>query len=125
MRYLCLPLVALLVTANPVMAAESFQATMRNGILVDPNGRAVYTFGKDSINKSTCYKQCAALWPPVYADADAKAGGTYSLTTRSDGKKQWALQGKPLYYWAADVKPGQATGESVTDWHLIRELPHP
>lgn len=107
------------------VAADSFEAKMLNGILVDPGGRALYTFAKDSANKSSCYKQCAALWPPVYAAADAAAGGRYSLTTRSDGKKQWALQGKPLYYWAADTKPGQASGEAVADWHLIRELPHP
>lgn len=118
-------LIPMLILATAAVAAEPFEPKMLNGILVDPGGRALYTFGKDSAGKSTCYKQCAALWPPAYANADARPGGGYSLSTRNDGTKQWALQGKPLYYWAADIKPGQASGESVADWHLIRELPHP
>jgi predicted lipoprotein with Yx(FWY)xxD motif len=37
-----------------------------------------------------------------------KASGDYSVITRDDGKKQWALKGKPLYFWAKDM-PSRAT----------------
>ena len=54
------------------------------------------------------------------ADADA-ASGDYTLVTRDDGKKQWALKGKPLYYWVKDTKPGEMTGEGVMGaWHVVK-----
>jgi predicted lipoprotein with Yx(FWY)xxD motif len=40
--------------------------------------------------------------------ADASALGT---TTRSDGTKQVTYKGHPLYYFIADKRPGQITGQ--------------
>jgi predicted lipoprotein with Yx(FWY)xxD motif len=83
----------------------------------------LYTFDKDSAGsgKSVCNGQCATNWPPLMAaDADA-ASGDYSVVTRDDGKKQWALKGKPLYYWVKDTKPGDTTGEGVMGaWHVAK-----
>jgi len=93
------------------------------GVLVGPNGMTLYTFDKDSAGsgKSVCNGQCATNWPPLMAaDADA-ASGDYTLVTRDDGKKQWALKGKPLYYWIKDTKPGDTTGEGVMGaWHVAK-----
>jgi predicted lipoprotein with Yx(FWY)xxD motif len=33
--------------------------------------------------------------------------------TRKDGKMQWAKDGMPLYYWAKDMKKGDATGDGM------------
>lgn len=92
-----------------------------DGTLVDAKGMTLYTFDKDSGGKSTCNGPCATNWPPLMAaDAD-KASGDYSIVTRDDGKKQWALKGKPLYYWVKDAKPGDKTGDGVlTVWHTAK-----
>ena len=40
---------------------------------------------------------------------------------RDDGKKQWALKGKPLYYWAKDQKPGDKTGDGFNNvWRVAK-----
>ena len=86
-----------------------------DGVLTGPNGMTLYTFDKDATDsgKSVCNGQCAINWPPLYADDNSRASGNYSVVTRDDGKKQWALKGKPLYYWVKDSKPGDKTGEGV------------
>jgi predicted lipoprotein with Yx(FWY)xxD motif len=50
-----------------------------------------------------------------------KASGDYTVLTRDDGKKQWAVKGKPLYYWAKDIKPGDKSGDGVLGkWHSAK-----
>ena len=35
---------------------------------------------------------------------------------------QWAYDGKPLYLWIKDTKPGDMTGDGVNDvWHTAIE----
>ena len=82
-------------------------------------GMTLYTFDKDAGGRSVCNGQCATNWPPLMAAADAKASGDYSIITRDDGAKQWALKGKPLYAWVKDQKPGDKTGDGVNSvWHV-------
>jgi predicted lipoprotein with Yx(FWY)xxD motif len=43
------------------------------------------------------------------------------LTTveRKDGAKQWAKDGKPLYFWMGDTEPGETNGDGVGGvWHV-------
>ena len=49
-------------------------------------------------------------------------GMTLYTFDRDDGKKQWAMKGKPLYYWAKDTKAGDMTGDGVANnsWHVIK-----
>jgi predicted lipoprotein with Yx(FWY)xxD motif len=54
-------------------------------------------------------------------DGDTPSGD-YSIVTRDDGKKQWALKGKPLYFWIKDQKPGDKTGDGVNNaWRTAKE----
>lgn len=96
-----------------------------DGVLADRAGRTVYTYDRDTkAGGSTCNDQCAVLWPPVHADADASAQGRYTLVVRDDGRRQWAWNDKPLYYWLADRKPGDRTGDGVDGvWHLVHREP--
>ncbi len=94
-----------------------------DGVVTGPNGMTLYTFDKDvaGSGKSVCNGPCATNWPPLMAASGATAGGDYSVITRDDGKAQWALKGKPLYYWIKDQKPGDKTGEGVNGiWHVAR-----
>ncbi|WP_374726514.1 COG4315 family predicted lipoprotein [Hydrogenophaga laconesensis] len=100
---------------TPAMASE--------GVLVGPNRMTLYTFDRDvaGSGKSVCNGPCATNWPPLMASGGDKDGGDYTVITRDDGQKQWALRGKPLYYWAKDTKPGDKTGDGFNNvWRVAR-----
>lgn len=94
-----------------------------DGILTNGAGMTLYTFDKDAAGsgKSECNGACAANWPPLAAANDAKATGDYSIITRSDGARQWAYKGKPLYLWVKDAKPGDRSGDGFNNaWRVVR-----
>ncbi len=102
---------------------SSAPAKVADGVLTGPNGMTLYTFDKDMAGsgKSVCNGPCATNWPPLMAADMDKASGDYSVVTRDDGKKQWALKGKPLYYWAKDAKPGDKTGDGFNKvWQVAK-----
>ncbi|AWL03947.1 hypothetical protein ACFOHT_08190 [Massilia oculi] len=106
----------------PLAHAEP-AARMVDGKLVDTSGMTLYTFDMDVAGAGTskCNGPCAALWPPALAAADAKPEGDLSVVTRDDGNKQWAYKGKPVYTYASDKKPGDATGDNVKGvWHVVK-----
>ena len=50
------------------------------------------------------------------------AGTELLLVDRSDGTKQWAYDGKPLYFFVKDTKPGEAMGDGMKGvWHTVKE----
>ena len=98
-------------------------ATVANGAYVGPSGMTLYVFDKDTAGsgKSVCNAMCATNWPPLMAADGAAATGDYSVITRDDGKKQWAMKGKPLYYWSKDAKAGDMTGDGLMGfWHTAK-----
>lgn len=116
-----LGLAAALSVSLSAFAAPPVQA--KGGVLTGANGHTLYTFDKDQAGsgKSACNGPCAANWPPLMADSAAMAEGDYSVITRDDGAKQWAHKGKPLYFWAKDAKPGDATGDGFNGvWKAAR-----
>lgn len=94
-------------------------------ILVDGAGRTLYGFTADVDGVSTCYDQCAVKWPPLLSDGAPTVGeglDASMLTTveRSDGSAQLKYGDWPLYHWAADTAPGDATGQGVGGvWFVI------
>ena len=87
-------------------------------VLTDANGMTLYTYDKDTAGVTNCYDKCAQNWPPLIADASAKAEGDFTLVDRTDGTKMWAFKGMPLYLWVKDTKPGDTTGDGVGEvWH--------
>ena len=94
-----------------------------DGVLVGANGMTLYTFDKDAAGsgKSVCNGPCATNWPPLMAAPGEAASGDFSIITRDDGSKQWAVKGKPVYYWAKDSKPGDKTGDGFNNvWHVAK-----
>ena len=103
-------------TAN-VAIAQSVDET--HGILAAA-GRTLYTFDKDAANKSNCNGGCAAAWPPFLVKDGDRTTGEFRAITRDDGTRQWAMNGKPLYFYAADVQAGDAKGDGQGGvWHVI------
>lgn len=95
-------------------------------VLVGPEGMTLYMFDSDAngAGESTCYDDCAEAWPPLTVDAEPSAGDgvTAALTTfeRDDGETQVAGAGWPLYYYAPDEEPGDASGQGVGDvWWVL------
>lgn len=96
-------------------------AMMSGDMLTGSNGMTLYVFDKDAAGKSMCNGPCATNWPPLYAKDGDMASGDYSIISRDDGKKQWALKGKPLYFWSKDMKAGDKTGHGFNNvWHVAR-----
>jgi predicted lipoprotein with Yx(FWY)xxD motif len=119
-RKLVFALLASFFTALSAYAASP--AVVGDGVLTGSNGMTLYTFDKDADGKSMCNGPCATNWPPLYATDSDKASGDFGIITRDDGKKQWALKGKPLYYWSKDQKPGDKTGDGFLNgaWHIAK-----
>lgn len=86
-------------------------------ILVDARGRTLYLYTPDSKGTSTCYGQCAALWPPLLAPKGTRAAhGLESkllgTTKMKDGKLQVTYAGHPLYFFAQDGSAGTSTARA-------------
>jgi len=98
----------------------------QDGMLITGvDGRTVYYFQPDKkssaghAKSSTCYNACATVWPPVLATTTSASGSAKAsligLTKRTDGTTQVTYNGLPLYYYAADLKAGQVTGNHLRD----------
>ena len=95
-------------------------------VLVGPDGHTLYAYDNDPSGQSTCAGSCASTWPPLTATGNVSAAstvtGTLSTITRSDGTKQAAINGKPLYYYSGDSKPGDANGQGKGSvWAAVRQ----
>ncbi len=74
-------------------------------VLFDRAGQAIYLFDKEKSDRSECYDDCAAEWPPVLTEGDPEAGkgideGLLGTTKRTDGTTQVTYNGHPLYFYA-------------------------
>jgi predicted lipoprotein with Yx(FWY)xxD motif len=89
-------------------------------VLVNAQGRTLYTFAPDNASKVTCDTACLAVWPPLAVPAGqspvAVAPVQQSLlgtTANPSGGQVVTYKGWPLYTYVADTAPGQATGQAV------------
>ncbi|AYF89426.1 hypothetical protein SA496_25465 [Pseudomonas sp. JS3066] len=115
------PLFAGVLLSWPLLGLAAEPAMEKDGMLVDAKGMTLYTYDKDSDGKSACNGQCAQNWPPLMADASAKAEGEWSVVKRDDGSMQWAYDGKPLYTFVMDKKAGDVTGDGKMGvWHVAK-----
>jgi predicted lipoprotein with Yx(FWY)xxD motif len=123
MKRLTLIFSALFAISAAALAAEPAKVadTAKGKIYTDAKGMALYTFDKDKAGKSACYDKCAKNWPPFAAAADAKPEGEWTIVDRTDGSKMWAYEGKPLYTFVKDTKPGEVMGDGANDvWHVAK-----
>ena len=98
-------------------------------IIVDSAGKALYTWDRDTTATSTCTGGCAATWPPLLLPAGASTPlppqpgvtGAITVSNHPAGGSQIVWNGKPLYRYAADVNPGDVTGDGVGGtWHIAK-----
>jgi predicted lipoprotein with Yx(FWY)xxD motif len=114
---------------TPVDANEAVVQTANHPefgeILVDGEGRTLYLFTVDGPNQSNCTGDCLVNWPPLTTSGNPQAGpgvnaGLLGSTTLEDGSLITTFNSRPLYYWAADSQPGQASGQGVGGvWFVV------
>ncbi|MBM3508088.1 MAG: hypothetical protein FJX64_10390 [Alphaproteobacteria bacterium] len=92
--------------------------------LADEKGMSLYTFDKDPEGKSTCVAACAEHFPPVLVVEGDMAMAPFSFITRDDGKRQWAIENRPMYLHAKDTAPGQTNGRAVEGWTTVKVAAH-
>jgi predicted lipoprotein with Yx(FWY)xxD motif len=101
--------------------ASQASAGTQSNVLTTADGMTLYTYAQDSERVSNCYGQCAANWPPAKMSGPVTLEEGMSAIERRDGTKQLALNGKPLYLWVGDKKPGDKTGDGIGGaWSVAR-----
>jgi len=91
--------------------------------MTDFAGMTLYTYDKDTKGVSNCSGGCLVAWPAYTSGATAQGTFPANITviTRSDGSKQFAWKGMPLYYYAKDKVAGDITGDGVGGvWHIVK-----
>jgi predicted lipoprotein with Yx(FWY)xxD motif len=98
-------------------------------VLVDAQGKVLYTFVPDNAKKVTCVGGCAAIWPPVKLSGSkpAGSGAVKASLLGSDpnpsGGTVVTYAGWPLYTYVADSGPGTARGQAINLngglWYVI------
>lgn len=101
-------------------------ATTLGKVVVDGRGMTAYYFDADvkGSGKSTCTGACAAAWPAIEA-ATAKPKvsgitGTVGTIKGVDGGRQITIDGRPVYTFVGDKKPGDVTGQGDKGvWYVV------
>jgi predicted lipoprotein with Yx(FWY)xxD motif len=105
-----------------LLASNAFAQAVKStdGLMTDAQGKTLYTFTKDSANKSNCAGACLAAWPAFVPKPEAKASGDLGIIQRDDGVRQWTYKERPLYYFAGDAKPGDKLGDKQNGvWFVV------
>jgi predicted lipoprotein with Yx(FWY)xxD motif len=132
--------IATLMLAGPAMAAvygtgpaapTAPGATQKQGgmsmhkgpRMMTVDGMSLYVFDKDSAGVSNCYGDCAVEWPPMKASSKAIPSTDFSVIRRTDGTRQWAWKGQPLYLFDEDKVAGDVNGDGYSpDWHIATAM---
>lgn len=105
---------------------SAYNATVGN-YMVNATGWALYTYAKDTpySGNSTCYGECAALWPSFYAANISTPkninASKFGSITRVGGVMQTTYNGMPLYFYSGDRSASAINGEGLLGlWYVVR-----
>jgi predicted lipoprotein with Yx(FWY)xxD motif len=115
--------------ANAVKLQYAVNIATKPGIgqyLVNSTGWALYMYvpDKPGSGQSTCYGQCAVVWPIFYvSNLTVQPGINASLfgtINRTDGTKETTFNGYPLYYYEYDTGANNINGQNVGNiWFVM------
>jgi predicted lipoprotein with Yx(FWY)xxD motif len=122
-------------TTPSTSATKSISLSVRalptvGAVLVNAEGRTLYTFAPDQHSKVTCVSSCATLWPPLKLASGETAAGSPQLKVSllgsdpdPEGGRVVTYAGWPLYTYAADSAAGQDNGQGLEAnggrWYVI------
>jgi predicted lipoprotein with Yx(FWY)xxD motif len=109
-------------TPAPDLAIGS---TSLGNVLTAESGRTLYFFAPDANGNANCTGACRDTWPIFYQETPMLGGSLkasdFTTITRSDGAKQTAFKGWPLYYYKNDTKAGDVAGENIGNvWYVAK-----
>jgi predicted lipoprotein with Yx(FWY)xxD motif len=88
-------------------------------VLVNSQGLTLYHLSGEGSGKFICTSAaCTGVWHPLTVASGSKPSGTVGSlgeVKRPDGTEQVTYRGMPLYTFAKDTAPGQATGQGFKD----------
>jgi predicted lipoprotein with Yx(FWY)xxD motif len=112
---------------TPAATTLTVRKTPAGYVLATAAGRTVYTYSEDKqgSGKSACTSGCLSAWPAVTGRPSAAVGvrldGPLGTIIWPDGTVQATYDGYPLYTYAADTGPGQASGDGEGGvWHVVK-----
>ena len=113
-------------TAAAASQALSTASSALGTIVVNGNGLTAYYFDYDKPNAgvSACKGSCLQAWPPITTTSASPTvqGVTGKVATIADpsGGNQITIDGRPIYTFAQDTKPGDLNGQGAQGvWHVI------
>jgi predicted lipoprotein with Yx(FWY)xxD motif len=86
-------------------------------VLVDAQGRALYTNDQEQGREVVCTAECLSFWLPATGQptsGDSSVQEELGTIKRPDGSEQITYGGQPLYSFVED-DPGQVTGDGFAD----------
>lgn len=113
------------VAVRPVTLPPGFEIskTALGHTLVDQKRMSLYV---SSTDVAACDAVCLRIWKPVEAWWTAVASLVdWAVITRSDGTRQWAFKGKPLYRFNGESAPGETEGNRINGWTVVVLEPPP
>jgi len=118
-------------SGGPRVTVMARSVTGVDTVLVTGAGDTLYMFVPDHRRAVTCTGLCTSYWPPLKlpsGDAVAAGPGVNASLLGSDpdpgGGRVVTYNGWPLYTYASDIQPGQATGQGIDlnggKWYVMR-----
>lgn len=100
-------------TAGGVVSVEAVKGS---DVLVDREGRTLYSAAVEQGRKILCTGGCVSFWHPLLGSAGDADSTDLDLGTvdRPDGKSQLTFDGLPLYTFGEEG-PGELTGDGFAD----------
>jgi predicted lipoprotein with Yx(FWY)xxD motif len=98
-------------------------STSLGKVVVDSRGMTVYLLTADKPNHSTCSSTCLAYWPAVAPSKGTGISAKVGSTATPGGAKTATVGGWPVYTFVQDSKPGDVTGEGISNfggtWYAV------
>ena len=108
------------------MTIETTSVSGVGTVLVDPKGAVLYYLKTETPGNIMCTGSCATAWPPLLlasgttsATAGSGVTGTLGTIKRPDGGTQVTYNKMPLYTFAGDKNPGEASGQGVASFYAV------
>jgi predicted lipoprotein with Yx(FWY)xxD motif len=96
-------------------------------ILVNRNGLTLYYWEQEHPGKIACAGGCAQAWPPLLVPLGVKVQrivrgikGQLGTIRRPEGTRQVTFNGRALYLYTGDKKPGDTNCQAQEGWYVIK-----
>lgn len=106
-------------SATPSATIVRVVRTSSGPVLGTGSGRTLYVYVDDLLTRapSACTGDCAHDWVPMPAGrritVRSGVSGRVGTVVRSDGERQLTMDGRPLYLFSGDRRPGDIRGNGV------------